>query len=266
MRTGILVCTMLGVAATAGVVACGTESTPFDVGCGFDNDASPGVQGELAKVSGDGAVGEAGDTVRLTVHLVGIDGESLCFTDITWTPAANSGTVIPAQVATYESGNAETVWTLGETPGTQTVTATVDAAVPALSVTFTATVTGGGGSHPKAQISAYNGTLTPGVIVTMQTPYDGEQTFGPLAPSTQESDSLQVEVGQPFQITAVVGAQSVSVTCITGPAIIPDSSDPVNTGHASVAVFTNAGVFLTCNGAWMSVGAGRARRQSSRRP
>jgi hypothetical protein len=256
MRTGVLICTMLGVAATVGVVACGTEPI---FGCGFDNDASPGVQGQLAMVSGDGAVGEAGDEVTLTVHLEDVDGEDLCDTPITWTPSANSGTVLPAQVATGEPGNAETVWTLGGTPGTQTVTATVDAAVPPQSVTFTATVTAGS-SHPKAQISAYNGTPTAGVTVQMQTPYDGQQAFGPLAQNTQESDSLQVEAGVVFQIAATVGAQTASITCTTTPAIIPDPSDPVNTGNASVAVFTDGVVFLTCNGAWVSVAASRVRR------
>jgi hypothetical protein len=65
-----------------------------------------------------------------------------------------------------------------------------------------------------------------------------------------QSDSLHVEVGVAFQITAVVGTQSGSITCTTLPTIMANSSDPVNTGNALVAVFTDGGVSLSCNGAW----------------
>jgi hypothetical protein len=256
MRTRVLFCTAvgLGLAGLAGLLGCGAEEF---FGCDFDNDASPGVQGTLEKVAGDGGTAVAGVPVELAVYVADIDGETLCETGVTWAAAANSGTVDPAQSATGDSGVASTIWTPGPTPGTQTVTATVTTADPPLSVTFTATVTAGvGGSHPKAQIGAYNGTSTPGVTVTMQTPYDGQQSFGPLAQNVQASDSLQVEVGVAFQITVTVGAQSGSITCTTLPAIIPNSNDPVNTGNALVAVFTDGGVFLTCNGAWASVAAG----------
>jgi len=257
MRTGVLFCTVLGlaIAGLAAVSACGTE--PF-LGCDFDNDASAGVQGTLEKLHGDGGTVEAGAQVELAVYLGDVEGEDLCEKSITWTAAANSGTVSPVQSVTGDSGVAGTVWTPGPTPGTQTVTASVDAADPPLSVTFTATVTAG--PHPRAQISAYNGTSTPGVTVTMQTPFDGQQVFGPLALNTEASDSLHVEVGVAFQITAVVGAQSGSITCTTLPAIIPNASDPVNTGNALVAVFTDGGVALTCNGAWASVARSEARR------
>jgi hypothetical protein len=223
------------------------------------------VAAHLEIVSGDMQAALGGSVLPdlLEVRLVGEDGGLAPRTNLTW-QVTGGGTVAEATTeSSPNDGRSQNEWTLGPAGMAQAVTVSEPSGS---SVTFTATATPPAGSHPKAEISAYNGTLTPGVIVTMQTPYDGEQTFGPLAPSTQDSDSLQVEVGQAFQITAVVGAQSGSVTCTTGPAIIPDSSDPVNTGHAMVAVFTNAGVFLTCNGAWMSVGAGRASRQSSQRP
>ena len=94
MRTGVLFCTVLGIAATAGVVACGTEEF---FGCGFDNDASPGVQGAVTKVAGDGVSGQAGEDVVLAVELTDIDGESLCESNVTWTAAANSGVVTPGR-------------------------------------------------------------------------------------------------------------------------------------------------------------------------
>jgi hypothetical protein len=252
MRTGVLFCTVVGAVAAAVVAACGTE--PF-FECGFDNDASPGIQGTLAKAEGDGAVAAGGAEVELRVSLEDVDEETLCDIPINWTPAANSGSVTPSQSLTLPSGLASALWTLGTTPGTQTVTATVDGAVPALSVTFTATVTAPTPTHPLAEIGAYNGTSDPGVTVTMQTPYDGTRTFGPLGANTQEEASLQVEVGVAFQITATVGAQSGSVTCVTTSAIIPDPGNPDNTGNALVAVFTDGGVLLTCNGGWVAAAA-----------
>lgn len=109
------------------------------------------------------------------------------------------------------------------------------------------------GSHPKAEIRAYNGTSS-AVTVTLQTPYDGQQTLGPISPNTVVSDSMQVEVGDQFMISSTVGGHTGSVTCTTTAAIIPDPNDPVNTGNASVSVFTGMTVnpTLTCyDGGWL---------------
>lgn len=106
------------------------------------------------------------------------------------------------------------------------------------------------GSHPMAEIRAYNGTLTSGVTVSLQTPYDGTQTLGPMGTSVQVSDSLQVEVGAQFIMSSTIGGKTGSVTCTTTAGIIPDPADTVTTGNALVAIFTDvAGTpILSCIG------------------
>ena len=109
------------------------------------------------------------------------------------------------------------------------------------------------GSHPKAEIRAYNGTLASGVTVTLQTPYDGTQTLGPIGANVQVADSLQVEVGAQFIMSSTIGGKTGSVTCTTTAGIISDPADTVTTGNALVTLFTDvAGTpILSCNGtAW----------------
>ncbi|HEY7027170.1 MAG TPA: hypothetical protein VH438_06165 [Gemmatimonadales bacterium] len=416
------------------VLACSSSTAPGP-GCSFDDDASAGVQGELFAVLGDGATAQAGAQIFLSARLYGVHNHNLCQKTITWTPAANSGSVSSGQSITDDIGAAGSVWTLGPATGTQTVTATVENSDPTLSVDFTATVTapgvyrleivsgdqqtalpqtavseplvvqfvdvngdpapataltwvpstgtlgqpttttdpatglsqntwilgvgdahgvtvsepGGssvvfiatstpnayqlvmvsgnnqvgvpgqdlpqplvvkllngntpvhgvqlnwritaGGStlatyatftdanglsqniwhlasaglqqvsvslepqfggtgvfftatgaypHPKAEIRAYNGTDTPGITVSVQTPYDGIRSLGPIAPGFSFPDSVQVELGAQFTISSTIGGQTGTVTCTTTTAIIPVPGDPM-TGNAIVTVVLGAG-------------------------
>lgn len=218
-------------------------------GCDVDGDASAGVQGSLSKDAGDGQTAVAGTPVTVRVKLLAVGGAALCSKSIAW--STGSGTVNGSAITDFD-GLGSASWTLGPA-GPQTLTATITNSDPVLSVTFTATATGTA-AHPIANIRAYNGTSTSDVVVTMQTPFNGSQSFGPIAPSTLVAKDLQVETATQFAITATVGAKTGSTTCTTTAAIIPDPADPQNTGIALAAVFTGetGNVVITCDGAWQS--------------
>jgi hypothetical protein len=220
--------------------------------CDVDGDASAGVQGTLSKDAGDGETHVAGTPITVRVKLLAVDGTALCSKGIEWTAGAGSGTVNGA-ATTNDNGLGTASWTLGPA-GPQTLTATILNSDPVLSVTFTATATGTV-THPIANIRAYNGTSSSDVSVTMETPFNGQQSFGPIAPNTYVAKDLQVEIATEFAITATVGTKTGSTTCSTVAAIIPDPGDPQNTGIALAGVFTGetGEVVVTCNGAWEQV-------------
>jgi hypothetical protein len=241
-------------------LALGTGCTAGDFyglsgeGCDVDGDASAGVQGSLSKDAGDGQTAGAGTPVTVRVKLLAVGGAKLCSKGIVWSTGAGSGTVNGSAI-TDAGGLGTASWTLGPA-GPQTLTATITNSDPVLSVTFTATATGTA-AHPIANIRAYNGTSTSDVVVTMQSPFNGAQSFGPIAPNTLVAKDLQVEAATQFAISATVGARTGSTTCTTTAAIIPDPADPQNTGVALAAVFTGetGNVVITCDGAWQSVPA-----------
>jgi hypothetical protein len=125
----------------------------------------------------------------------------------------------------------------------------VDDLDPADTLVFTATATPPAGTHPLAQISVYNGTLTGGMTASVATPYEGPVAYGPMGASQMDSDSLQVEVGVVFTITATLGTASVSKSCTTTAGIIPVPGNTA-TGSALAGVFEDGGLIITCNGNW----------------
>jgi hypothetical protein len=129
---------------------------------------------------------------------------------------------------------------------TQRVTATE---IGGSGVAFIATATASGGL-PKAEIRAYNGTQIPGVLVSLDTPYDGPRTLGPIAPGFSFPDSVQVAVGVDFTISTTIAGHTGTVTCTTTTAIIPVPGDPL-TGNAIVTVvLVGSQPVLACSGGW----------------
>jgi hypothetical protein len=202
---------------------------------------------QLGIASGDGQTAPAGSAIPLVVQWSDVPGNPGPVTTLTW--AVTGGGSMAATTTTTDGINElfANSWTLGTAGTPQTVTVSEPGGS---SVTFTATATPPGGSHPKAEIRAYNGSLSSGVSVTLQTPYDGTRTLGPMGPNVLVSDSLQVEVGVQFIMSSTIGGKTGTVTCTTTAAIIPDPNDPINTGNALVAVFTDltGTPTLTCNG------------------
>ncbi|HSJ12848.1 MAG TPA: pre-peptidase C-terminal domain-containing protein, partial [Longimicrobiales bacterium] len=88
---------------------------------------------------GDGQTGTAGLPLAQPIAVLVTDAWSnpVPGAAVTFTPAAGSGTAIPATAVTSAAGVAPTIWTLGTTAGPQTLTAVVSA-LPAVPQQFTA--------------------------------------------------------------------------------------------------------------------------------
>jgi protocatechuate 3,4-dioxygenase beta subunit len=180
--------------------------------------------------SGDGQDGtvDAQLTDPLTVRVVDQYGNPVAGEDVTFTPGAGSGNVLPVSTATNVAGEAATIWTLGSTLGAQTVSVTTAGALKGDPVTFTATgiapqpasieivvgdeqvgligdpvnippvvrvLDGGGNPFPGATVTfdaaAGGGTVTPATVVSD-------------ADGLAEVDSWVLGSGQPNLLTATV--------------------------------------------------------------
>lgn len=220
------------------------------------DDPSPGTQGTIEIAAGNGQTAPASTALptAIAARVVGTSGKAIAGVPVHWIVASGGGSV----PNTYTSTTAVTAlndavatvqWTLGPAAGPQTLLATVDDLDPADTLVFTATATGGGGAHPLAEISVYNGTSSGGMTATVATPYQGNVSYGPMGASQMDSDSLQVEVGVVFTITATLGAASVTQSCTTTAGIVPVPGN-ASTGSALAGVFQDGGLIITCNGNW----------------
>jgi hypothetical protein len=74
-------------------------------------------------VSGDGQVAEPGTTLSAPIVVMAADGSGHILPNrvVTFTVASGGGSVSPTVVSTDANGLAQTTWTLGATPGTQTL-------------------------------------------------------------------------------------------------------------------------------------------------
>lgn len=212
------------------------------------------MRGYLAIESGDHQTAPAGEEVALSlaVSLTRYPGGSPTPpAELHWV-AQGGGSVSLATTETAAfDGMSRNRWRLGSAGTPQSVVVTDPTGG---SVTFTATATPNEQDHPKARISAYNGTNVDGLTVTMTTPFDGDRTFGPLATNAEAADSLHVEVGVTFGITAVLGAVQRSATCVTVASIIPDPGNPGLTGRAVASALSDGegGLELQCSVGWQA--------------
>lgn len=111
-------------------------------------DAAP--PSDLVKVSGDDQSARAGSELPapLVVRLLDEHGNAFPAGSVTWVVEAGGGTVSSAAATTDEEGLASVSWTLGPSPGPNSVNAVVSGVDV---VTFTASATGpgpGGGQGP----------------------------------------------------------------------------------------------------------------------
>jgi hypothetical protein len=111
----------------------------MDSGTAPDSGVLPRV---LQKLTGDGQSGVAGTQLAssLTVRVTDLSGRPVSSAPVSFT--ISSGSVGAASVATKDDGSAQTSVTLSMTPGTATVTATLDGALGS-PVTFAVRSTGG---------------------------------------------------------------------------------------------------------------------------
>lgn len=104
----------------------------------FTATATAAAPAAISIIGGDDQEGATGAALPnpLTVEVVDEFGNPTTGTTVTWSVASGGGSVNPATSATDAAGEASTTWTLGSTPGEQTVTASVTGLS---SVQFTAT-------------------------------------------------------------------------------------------------------------------------------
>jgi hypothetical protein len=93
----------------------------------FTATALPGSAEDLVPVSGNNQTGEPGEELRepLVVRLVDRDGNGVPGRAVTWIVGAGEGQVTPGTSSTNGNGEAETRWTLGSSPGLNTLNAVV---------------------------------------------------------------------------------------------------------------------------------------------
>ncbi|GIW53442.1 MAG: hypothetical protein KatS3mg081_2797 [Gemmatimonadales bacterium] len=107
----------------------------------FSATAVAGPADSLVKVSGDNQSAPAGTTLpeSLVVRVADRFGNPVAGHTVGFSVASGGGSVSPTSANTDSAGRARTQWTLGTTPGTQTVEAQTAAATKGSPATFTAT-------------------------------------------------------------------------------------------------------------------------------
>jgi plastocyanin len=187
--------------------------------CGSGDDTGPDSRAVVAKTttkSGDlqsGAVGQAlPNDLRVVVTR---DGEPASGVAVTW--STGSGSLDPSSAETDDEGVSASTWTLGDTPGAVTATASVANATGS-PVAFTATATDDGG---------------PGGII-VQVLSEGGTRFEPK--------DLVVAVGT--TVTWVWGTASVEHNIVPDNGVTPASSGGLaSTPHEYEYTFNTVGTF-----------------------
>jgi len=147
-------------------------------GCGGGDDSGPSPTATIAKTatkSGDAQTGPMGQALPEVLRaVVTQNGSPAPNVTVTW--AAGSGSVAPVTQPTDDQGVSTTTWTLGDTPGSQTATASLNGASGSpLEFTATATVAGPTGQVVEVRSPDGNGgyrfdpadlTVTAGTTVT----------------------------------------------------------------------------------------------------
>jgi len=136
----------MGVSIRAGSALVGVASMFLLGACDdkfdFANVITP-VATTLTVVAGsDGQTGIVGEPlpVPITVHVLDQNGNSIAGAVVSWTILGASGSVSSPTSTTNAAGDASVIWTLGTTPGTDSLTASL---ANGASVVITATATAG---------------------------------------------------------------------------------------------------------------------------
>jgi plastocyanin len=131
---------LAGMAMVLGA-ACGDDTGPVQ---------SPSVVAKAGTESGDLQSGLFGTALPNPLRVVVTrDGEPASGVPVAW--STGSGSLNPSSAETDADGFSSSTWTLGNTPGAVTATASVTNATGS-PVTFTATVTEGGGEDVIVQV------------------------------------------------------------------------------------------------------------------
>jgi hypothetical protein len=134
-------------AQTATATREGLDGSPVT----FSSTAIPGTADRLVRVSGNNQSGRTGEELDelLVVRLVDGEGNGIPGRAVSWVIGAGGGNVPSTTGTTDGNGEAGTPWTMGPTPGTNTLNAVVSGVgVVEFSATAASGGGGGGGSTP----------------------------------------------------------------------------------------------------------------------
>lgn len=132
---------------TASASSAGLNGSPVT----FTSTAVAAGASRLVRVSGDGQSARAGTELPspVVVRLVRDDGSGVSGRPVNWLVGDGGGSVSSSTSTTDGSGEAEIRWTMGSSPGTNTLNAVVSGVGV---IGFTATATSGGGSAEPARL------------------------------------------------------------------------------------------------------------------
>jgi hypothetical protein len=146
--------------------AQGLDGSPIT----FTSTAVPGSANGLVRVAGNGQSGGVGEELDepLVVRLVDQEGNGIPAQAVTWVVGVGGGSAASTTTLTDEDGEARTRWTLGPSPGTNTINAVVSGVGI---VAFTATAVGASTPtrmrfvvHP-TDVPHKHGIISPPVVV-----------------------------------------------------------------------------------------------------
>ncbi len=139
---------------------------------GCDSSSPPTPESMTASPSSviDGTVGQ---NVSVSVTVTGSDGKPYAGGVVSFTVTSGGGTVSPTSATTDQSGRASATWTLGQTAGTQQLTASLSPA----SATFQANAGAGAPASIQA-LTSYPGTYDPGEDLPQDANFEVEDQYG----------------------------------------------------------------------------------------
>ncbi|HSW28457.1 MAG TPA: FG-GAP-like repeat-containing protein [Longimicrobiales bacterium] len=171
--------------------ACSSDKGSV-TGPGADPPPTPAA---LARASGDQQSGVVGATLKdsLMVRVTDAQGRPYAGAAVAWAVASGGGSVGQGSTTSDASGHARTTWTLGTTPGTNTVTAAISGLQP---VTFSATAAAGAAARLRITPDSVS-TGTWGDTVRLAAV--AEDAYGNVLPAASvqwsTSDTLVLRIG-----------------------------------------------------------------------
>jgi adhesin/invasin len=226
---------------TATATAAGLAGSPVV----FTHTAQPGTASSLVLISGSGQSAPPGSELPdpLVVRVVDASGNGIAGQAVTWIVSTGGGAANPGTSQTDGDGLASTRWTLGGSPGPNTLTAVASGIGL---VTFSATATDdGGGSGPNAarsSVSADPTTIQAGTGLSTITVTVRNGTDAPVAGATVtlSASGSGNTLTQPAGIT---GADGVATGTLAS--TVPGTKVVTATVNGTVTINQTAQVSVT---------------------
>jgi hypothetical protein len=156
--------------------------------------------------------GTVGQGVTVSVTVTGSDGAPYAGAVVTFSVTSGGGSVSPATAASNSSGRATTTWTLGQSVGTQTLSASLEG----YSATFTADAQAGSPASVEA-MTTFPGTFDPATALPQAVVFEVEDEFSNKVPGVTVSFSAS-DGGSADPSSATTDSQGqVSTTWTLGP-------------------------------------------------